>query len=502
MAASIKVDPRDNVAIAAAPLAAGTEADGVITLCDIPRGHKIALCDLPVGTPVIRYGAVIAYTTEAITRGGWVNERNTRMPVPPELDEMHPTGKPPAPLPKAPRDTFMGYRVPGSEYAGIRNYLGIMTTVQCAASVVEHACDYIRKHILPKYPNVDDVVPITHAYGCGVAIDAPDAHIPINALRNVIRHPNLGGEIMVVGLGCEKLSVERLLDGQDITPENVLMLQDCAGYAAMLEAICRMAEPKLRRLNQRRRESLPLSMLCIGMQCGGSDAFSGITANPAAGWAADMIVGAGGTVLISEVTEIRDAVYLLAERTVSEPVCRKLTGQMRWYDEYLERGGVDRGANTTPGNKAGGLSNIVEKAMGSVAKGGTAPISGVLSHGERPSCHGLIYAATSASDIVCGPMQVCSGIALQVFMTGRGTPYGLALAPVIKVSSGSPLADKWQDLIDVDAGGIVERGETIEQVGLRIFNMIIDTASGTHKPWAEKWGLVNYMAVFNPAPIT
>ena len=287
--------------------------------------------------------------------------------------------------------------------------------------------------------------------------NAPEAKVPIRALRNLAKHPNFGGQLMVVGLGCEKFTVDMLLDQADISPENVIILQELKGFDAMVDALMKMADKKLAILNQRKRVTLPLSKLCIGMQCGGSDAFSGVTANPSAGYAADMLVKGGATVLFSEVTEVRDGVHYLAERCISPEVRDKLAAEMRWYDNYLAEGEVDRSANPTPGNKKGGLCNIVEKAMGSIAKSGTSPIVEVLSPAEKPGRHGLIYAATPASDIVCGPCQLASGITVQVFMTGRGTPYGLAAAPVIKVCSRNEMKEMWQDLIDVNAGPIAMR---------------------------------------------
>ena len=307
---------------------------------------------------------------------------------------------------------------------------------------------------------------------------------------------------MVVGLGCEKLTYDKVLPPEDITPENVLTLQDHAGHDAMMQAIMDMAEKKLERLNKRTRKELPLKELLIGMQCGGSDAFSGVTANPSAGYAADMLVKGGATVLFSEVTEVRDGVYLLAERCVNEEVGKKLAAEMKWYDNYLAEGEVDRSANPTPGNKKGGLANIVEKAMGSIAKSGTSPIVEVLSPAEKPSKKGLIYAATPASDIVCGPCQLASGIGLQVFMTGRGTPYGLAIAPVIKVCSRNEMKEQWPDLIDINAGPVATGEATIADIGTQLFMEIIDVASGRKKSFAEKYKLHNDLCIFNPAPIT
>ena len=498
----IKVHEKDNVAIAVHDVPKGEVFEGIEVLDAIPQAHKMALCDIVADEEVMRYGVVIGYAKETIQKGKWINEHMLTLPTPPDAGELC-TGRFTTPSRAVPtRTTFMGYSSPRSDYAGTRNLLAIHTTVQCVTGVLNVAVRKIREEILQFYPYVDDVVPVNHAYGCGVAINAPEAAIPIRALQNLIENPNFGGEVMVVGLGCEKLTVEKLLRPEDNTPENVIVLQDKNGFADMVQSIMDMARVKLERLNKRRREELPLSKFIMGMQCGGSDAFSGITANPALGYAADMLVNAGATVLFSEVTEVRDGVHFLAERTADETTCVKLSKEMLWYDRYLELGQVDRDANPTPGNKKGGLANIVEKAMGSIAKSGNSPIVEVLSPGERPTKAGLIYAATPASDIVCGPMQLASGITLQVFSTGRGTPYGLATAPVLKVSSNSRLADQWQDLIDLDAGKIATGESTIEETGKKLFDLIVMIANGERKSLAEEFGLFNDFCIFNPAPIT
>ena len=501
---TIQIKQEDNVAVAVHDLTAGTVIEsGVTTRDPIPQAHKIALRDIPAGGAIVRYGVVLGHAKNPIPAGSWINEHMLNLPESPALDDM-PWGtdlKTPEELPTPPRTTWMGYRN-ASGPAGTRNLLGIVTTVQCAAGVVKVAVERIKKELLPHYPNVDGVVAVTHPYGCGVAINAPEAKTPIRAITNVIRHPNFGGEIMVVGLGCEKLTYDRVLPPEDITPENCLTLQDWKGHDAMMQAILDMADKKLQKLNERRREELPLSELLIGMQCGGSDAFSGITANPSAGYAADMLVKGGATVLFREVTEVRDGVLLLAARCVSAEVRDRLAAEMRWYDDYLAAGGVDRDDNPTPGNKKGGLANIVEKAMGSIAKSGTSPIVEVLSPAEKPTKHGLIYAATPASDIVCGPSQVASGIGLQVFMTGRGTPYGLDISPVIKVCSRNEMKDHWFDLIDISAGDVATGKATIAEVGTEIFHFILDVASGTKEPYSDRYGFHNDMCIFNPAPIT
>ena len=266
------------------------------------------------------------------------------------------------------------------------------------------------------------------------------------------------------------------------------------------------ARVHLRAAGRRRRETCPASDLVVGVQCGGSDAFSGVTANPAVGFATDLLVRAGATVLFSEVTEVRDAIDQLTARAVDADVAQAMVREMDWYDRYLARGSVDRSANTTPGNKKGGLSNIVEKAMGSIVKSGTAPISAVLSPGERlrdkAITRGLVYAATPASDFICGTLQLAAGMNLHVFTTGRGTPYGLAECPVVKVATRTELARRWHDLMDVNAGPhrATARRRSRTSAGSS-FNVLLEVASG-RRTWAERWKLHNALVLFNPAPVT
>lgn len=501
----IQMTEKDNVAVAIYDIPKGTEVmSGVVTVEDIPQAHKIALCECPKGSEVIRYGVVLGTTSTDIPKGGWINETNLIMAPAPNLDEMEFATNIVTELPKPPVTTWEGYRNSNGGPAGTRNILAINTTVQCVAGVVNVAIRRIKNEILPKYPNVDNVIAVNHPYGCGVAIDAPEAKVPQRIIRNIATHPNFGGVFMLVGLGCEKFTVDRFCEWYPElnNEENVIVLQNYKGYEAMTRAIMEMAEKKLKILNERKRETLPLSDLLVGMQCGGSDAFSGITANPTAGYAADLIVSGGGTVMFSEVTEVRDGVQFIAHRCINEEVGRRLIEEMKWYDNYLKMGGVDRGANTTPGNKKGGLSNIIEKSMGSIAKSGTSPIVEVLSPGEKPTKHGEIFAATPASDLVCGPSQLASGMGLEVFMTGRGTPYGLAAAPVIKLCSRNEMKEQWFDIIDFNAGPAAVGDRTIAEQGEELFYYILDVASGRKKPYTEEYGLENDLCVFNPAPIT
>jgi galactarate dehydratase len=501
----VKINPKDNVAIALKKLDPGTIIDnGVVVQETIPQAHKVTLTDICRGEEVIRYGVSLGLIKKDTPAGSWVNETSLELPEAPSLDAMEWGTNIVTDLPKPKRTSWEGYVSSDGTYAGTRNYLGIQTTVQCVTGVVNQAIERIRTELLPKYPHVDGVVAINHAYGCGVAINARDAYIPKRILRNIARHPNFGGELMLISLGCEKFSPDKFLEDrpEDNTPENVIVLQECHGFDDMMKQIMDMADRKLKKLELRRRITLPLSDLLVGMECGGSDAFSGVASNPAIGYCADLLVSGGGTVMFSEVTEVRDGVHFLAKRCVSKEVEQRLADEMHWYDEYLKLGGADRSANPTPGNKKGGLSNIVEKAMGSIAKSGTSPIVEVLSPGERPTKHGLIYAATPASDIVSGPCQLASGMGAQCFTTGRGTPYGLAMVPVLKVCSRNEVRNQWPDLIDVNAGPISAGERTVAEVGEELFDLLLDTVSGKRLSYAEQHGLANDLCIFNPAPIT
>lgn len=520
---SIRMHDADNVAIIAndGGLPPGAVLPGGLVLVDrVPQGHKVALVDLPQGAAVLRYNVPIGYALKDIPAGSWVHERLLEMPAARGLDGLPiATVKPPV---QGPLEgyTFEGYRnADGS--VGTRNILAITTTVQCVAGVVDFAVKRIKAELLPKFPNVDDVVGLEHSYGCGVAIDAPDAIIPIRTLRNISLNPNFGGEVMVVSLGCEKLQPERLLppgsipilDQREVPaggevqvepPLDVVCLQseNHVGFMSMIDSIMQAAVPHLEKLDARRRETVPASELVVGVQCGGSDAFSGVTANPAVGFCTDLLVRAGASVMFSETTEVRDGIAQLTSRAATPEVAQAMIREMAWYDAYLHKGMVDRSANTTPGNKKGGLSNIVEKAMGSIVKSGSAPISGVLAPGEKLHQKGLIYAATPASDFICGTLQLAAGMNLHVFTTGRGTPYGLAECPVIKVATRSDLARRWHDLMDINAGRIADGEASIADVGWEMFHLMLEVASGRKKTWAEHWKLHNALVLFNPAPVT
>jgi galactarate dehydratase len=503
----IQTTTQDNVGIVANPsgLKKGAVVSGRIVLQeDIPMAHKVALTTFEKGDAIIRYGQTIGYANVSIAKGSWINERNINMPQPPDLNEI-PYIKNTAPATEPLEGyTFQGYKNADGT-VGTKNVLGITTSVQCVAGITDFICQKIKNELLPLYPNVDDVVVFNHSYGCGIAIDVPGAIVPIRTIQHIAQNPNFGGEIMIIGLGCEKLRPERLLpNGQSPSENSILYLQDESfeGFGDMVKGIMDMAKTHLQNLNQRKRTTCPASDLVVGMQCGGSDAFSGLTGNPASGFAADLIVRAGGTVFFSEVTEVRDAIHLLIPRAIDETVANALKKEMAWYDNYLQQGSADRSANTTPGNKGGGLSNIVEKSLGSVVKSGTSPIVDVISPGEKIRKKGLNFVATPASDFVCGTLQLAAGMNIHVFITGRGTPYGLNMVPVIKVSSNSKLSNRWHDLIDFDAGPIAFGKKTIEEMGWELFHLILEVASGNKKVATDKLGIYNDLVLFNPGPLT
>jgi len=505
----IRVHERDNVAVVVNQdgLPAGTRlAAGLVMAEAVPEAHKVALVDLGAGDTVVRYGVTIGTANRAIARGSWVHEGLMTAPEAPALALCPLATATPKLLPTLEGYTFEGYRnADGS--VGTKNILGISTTVQCVAATVNYAVKRIKAEVLPRFPNVDDVVAITHPYGCGVAIDAPGAAIPIRTLRNLALHPDFGGELMVVSLGCEKMQPVRLMPAGalpvlDAEPSVAVMQEAHEGFGEIVANIMALAEKKLARLNERRRVTCPAAELSVGLQCGGSDAMSGVTANPAVGFAADLLVRAGATVMFSEVTEVRDAAHLLTARAATPEVALDFVREMAWYDEYLRVGGADRAANPTPGNKQGGLANIVEKAMGSIAKAGSTAMMGVAGPGERVTQKGLVFAATPASDFICGTLQLAAGMNMHIFTTGRGTPYGLAMTPVIKVASNRGLAARWPDLIDVDAGTIATGEATVEEIGWEIFRLILEVASGRKKTWADHWGLHNDLVLFNPGPVT
>ncbi len=467
----------------------------------VPQGHKVALADIATDAAIRRYGEVIGYAMAPIARGSWVEESKVRMPAAPALDGLELATRVPAPLPPLEGYTFEGFRNQDGS-VGTKNLLAISTSVQCVAGTLDVALKRIKDELLPRFPNVDDVVALNHTYGCGVAISAPQAVVPIRTLQSLARHPNFGGEVLIVGLGCEKLQPERLMpEGRT---DDILRLQDEAfhGFGAMVDGIMAMAEARLEILNRRRRETCPASDLVVGLQCGGSDAFSGVTANPAVGFAADLLVRAGATVMFSEVTEVRDAIHLLTPRAAT-PGGRARADPRDGLVRRLSRAGRGRPQRQHDPRQQKGWARQ-HRREGARFDDQVRLERNLGRAGARRTCEPerADLRGHAGERFVCGTLQLASGMTMQVFTTGRGTPYGLAAAPVIKVSTRSELAERWNDLIDLDAGRIATGAATIEQVGWELFRLMLDVASGRTKPWSDRWGLYNALALFNPAPVT
>ena len=492
---TLLLDPADTVKVV-------LSADGP----GLTPGSKVAREAILKGSPIVKLGATIGFATQDIAEGAHVNHCVMKEFGEPKIarhDSNH------VKLPELPAHLthFDGYlNADGS--VGTRNYLCIVTSVQCVSGIAEHAVERIRSEFLPHYPNVDGIVLINHSYGCGVAIDAREAHIPRRTLSNLTLNPNFGRYALLLGLGCEKLRHEMMLASLSDPPNSLRLQYDSLyiqsvqgkGFNAILEAICEKSIKALELLNSRRRQRLPISNIIVGMQCGGSDAFSGISANPVLGRMSDMIVAAGGSAIFSENTECMDAEDYLMNRCVTEEVALALKREFDWYRNYLAQGGADRTANTTPGNKAGGLSSISEKALGSIAKAGTTPIVDVISSGERLQRTGLNFLSGPASDFICGTLQLAAGANMHVFTTGRGTPYSIDGFPVLKVSSNTTLYEKWFDLMDFDAGRVF-LDKSLDESAVDLLDLIVKTASGAETA-AERLGIRNSHVLFNPAPVT
>lgn len=501
----IKINEKDNVAVVASEegfeVGKTYEPLNITAYEFIPFGQKITLKDLKKDEDVIRYGEIIGYLNDEKKAGSLIDEHSVYIKdVDSMYDEEHVKYNPnPRSLKYQDERYFMGY-LNKDGTAGTRNLLAINTTVQCSEGFVNVLVEKIKKELLPLYKNVDGVVALNHLYGCGVAINGDGAEIPKRTIKNLKDNPNFGGVGLAICLGCEKFTKEMAFP--EFERENVLTMQDFGSFDSLMNSAMKRAESLLKYLNQRKRQALPLSYLRVGAQCGGSDAFSGMTSNSAIGYAFDRLVSHGASVIFSEVTEVRDGVHLLFKRIKDEELREKMMQEMRWYDKYLLNAHVDRAANPTPGNKKGGLTTIIDKALGSIQKSGTTDIVDVLSIGEKIKKPGLSFAATPASDFYCGTEQLASGINLMLFSTGRGTTYNLEAVPVIKIASNTKLYNFWHDFMDINAGTIATCDETVEEVGEKLVDLIIDVASGRTITKADFYKMYNQLAVFNPAPIT
>ena len=472
----LRLHPDDDVAVAVRALTAGETIDGVTATTDVPAGHKIALKPVPVGGQVRKYGQVIGAATAAIAPGDWVHVQNLGVG---DISARADTGITAAVVSVAnePR-TFDGYlRADGR--VGTRNYLAVVTSVNCSAMVARRIARETEARLGHSYPHIDGVVAITHGSGCGMASEGEGMDILRRTLSGYARHPNVAG-VLMLGLGCETNQISSLMEAEQMagSPDlGVMAIQDEGGAASTIQrGIDRLMEMADRAASLERTPQ-PVSKLVVGLQCGGSDGYSGMTANPALGRAVDLLVAHGGTAILSETPEIYGAEHLLTGRA-SPKVAAKLMGRIAWWETHVETTGGSLDNNPSAGNKAGGLTTILEKSLGAVAKAGSTSLAAVYEYAEPVTAHGLVFMDTPGYDPVSATGQIAGGATLICFTTGRGSVFGAKPAPSLKLATNSALARRMPEDIDIDCGRVLDEGMSLDALGAEIFETIIATASG------------------------
>ncbi len=483
----LHLHPDDNVCVATRSLPAGTRVEAgcaAVTLQEpIQLGHKIAVVPIRHGDSVIKYGQRIGAATGDIRPGAWVHSHNLGNEDA-ELDYAPASEVPPPPQALEGR-TFEGYRRADGR-AGTRNYLAVISTVNCSASVAKYVARRFTPDVLKDYPHVDGVVAFTHETGCGMPYGGQTHEMLNRVLGGVARHPNIGGYLLI-GLGCEQatpdflVQQQRLVQIDGIAPgtggPTVLSLQDSGGTVKTIEAAVRRVAELLPKVNGVRRESLPASELVVGLECGGSDGNSGITANPALGVASDLVVACGGTAILSETPEIYGAEHLLTRRAVSREVADRLLARVEWWKWYAGIFGAQLDNNPSPGNKEGGLTTIAEKSLGAVAKAGSTALRAVYEYAEQVTSRGLVFMDTPGYDPPSVTGMVAGGANVVVFTTGRGSCFGCKPTPSLKVATNTPMYQRMSDDMDLDAGTILVN-RSVDEVGREIFAEILAVASG------------------------
>lgn len=478
---TLRLADGDEVAVATRDLAPGTvletgEGPALEVRANVPRGHKIALTDVPAGAPVHKYGQSIGRALTGIRRGEHVHTHNLGMDQV-KQDYEFGTARVTPQAPAGQRPSFQGYRR-ANRKVGTRNYVGILTSVNCSASTARMIADQFRGPALDAFPNVDGVFALTHGSGCGMVLGSEGAEVLVRTLRGYAHHPNFAG-LLVLGLGCEMLQTERFLDA-DTSAQFIerLTIQDAGGIRATVKAGVALIQEMLPSINDLQRETVDVSELVLGLNCGGSDGYSGITANPALGVASDLIVAYGGTSVLAETPEVFGAEHLLTRRAVAPEVGQRLLDQLAWWQEYATAGGGSLDNNPSPGNKAGGLTTILEKSLGAVAKAGQAELSGVYGYAEPVTSRGLVFMDTPGYDPVSVTGIVAGGANVVCFTTGRGSVFGCKPVPSIKLGTNTELYNRMPDDLDLNCGVIVDGAATVQEVGEQIFARILAVASG------------------------
>jgi altronate hydrolase len=481
--ATIRLHQADDVVVACCLLSPGDylSAEDITVLDPVPAGHKLACRRLAAGDFVRRYGQIIGAATTDIRPGEHVHTHNMGMA---EFDRDYSPSAQSRPTARAdaPR-TFEGFRRRDGR-AATRNYIGIISSVNCSATVVRGIADAFRRDIHPDalapFPQIDGVVPITHDAGCAVDPAGEGLLVLRRTLRGYMHHPNFAG-VLVVGLGCETNQITDLVTAHSSAASPVVSsfnIQDVGGTSRTIAHGIALVQDMLPRVNDVHREPVPLAELIVGLQCGGSDGYSGVTANPALGAAIDLLVAHGGTAILSETPEIYGAEHLLTRRARTPAVARKLLARFTWWEEYTRRMHAELNNNPSAGNKAGGLTTVLEKSLGGVAKGGSTDLMEVYEYAEPVTAHGLVFMDTPGFDPVSATGQVAGGATLICFTTGRGSAYGCQPTPSLKLSSNTALWMRQQEDIDINCGQIIDGEATVEEIGARIFDQMIECASG------------------------
>ena len=476
-AVAVRLHPGDNVVVATRRISAGTPIapENVTAKETIPSGHKIATETIPAGALVRKYGQVIGVATADIAPGMHVHVQN--LAVSESREEARAA---PAWSRRQAEKTFLGYRRPDGR-VGVRNYIGVLTSVNCSATVARHIAEAAeRSGLLQGFGNVDGIVPITHTSGCGMASRGEGYDILRRTLWGTAANPNFGA-ILLVGLGCEVIQIDRFKKDYGIADSTTFQsftIQDIGGTRRAIAEGLERLKAVLPQVNAARRSEAPASELVLGLQCGGSDAWSGVTSNPALGDASDRLAALGATVILSETPEIYGAEHLLYARARSSEVSEKLRARLDWWENYTRIHNAEMNNNPSPGNKAGGLTTILEKSLGAVAKGGTSPLNDVIEYAQPIKERGLVFMDSPGFDPASATGQVASGATMIAFTTGRGSAYGCKPSPSIKLSSNSEIYERLKDDIDIDCGSIARGGATVEQKGAEILDYLLAVASG------------------------
>jgi altronate hydrolase len=478
---TIRLNNSDNVVVARAGLPAGAEIpeEGIRCRGAIPAGHKIATATMKRGEAVRKYGQVIGFATSDISTGDHVHIHNLGAGHFARDYAVGSQAQPTNYVDESAQATFKGILRPDGRVA-TRNYIGVLSTVNCSASVARKIADFFTHEQLARFPNIDGVASICHGMGCAMPEGGEGFIYLQQALAGYIRNPNLAG-VLVVGLGCEGNSIDVLIGntGLEIGPSlQALTIQDVGGTSAAVGKGIALVRDMLQEANREDRVSVPASKLILGLECGGSDGYSGITANPALGVAADILVRHGGTAVMSETPEIYGAEHLLTRRATSREVGEKLIARIKWWERYLAGNNAHMDNNPTPGNKEGGITTILEKSLGAAAKGGSTNLVDVLTFAQPVIAKGLFFMDTPGYDPVSVTGMVAGGVTVICFTTGRGSVFGCKPVPVIKLASNTPLYERMEEDMDIDCGPIVEGEATVEEMGKKIFSSILETASG------------------------